>query len=366
MLLLLLACTALDREPPQLEVTPPSTPVATLRLPVVATDASGLTLAVHGVPDAHLDGSALVVPLDALPEGPQTLRIVATDRSVWAHTTVREVPVTVDRTPPTLTVAPVTEGRGRAVAVWVDADEPLVDATVAVLDRTYPLYPHDGRWRALIGVGLRAPLGPQPLQVHARDAAGHEVHHDSTLTVTEVDYPVKGFIRLTKAQREARQDDAAKAQMRAERDGAYALRHDEALWAPGPLALPLDPSRRTSPFGAYRTYSDGERSYHTGMDLTWREGAEILAAAAGDVVIARMQAIHGNAVILSHGQGLFTTYSHLESFAVAEGDRVEAGQALGIMGTTGQSTGPHLHFSVIVGEEAVDPAPWLEGDPAAQ
>ena len=70
----------------------------------------------------------------------------------------------------------------------------------------------------------------------------------------------------------------------------------------------------------------------------------------------------GNAVIVHHGHGVTTSYNHLDRIDVEVGDDVAAGDPIGLLGSTGQSTGPHLHFSMVVGEEAVDPAQWLDGD----
>ena len=176
--------------------------------------------------------------------------------------------------------------------------------------------------------------------------------------IDAVAYRRGGRIRLTKAQVEARKDDEAKREMRAHRDTAYAL-YRPAFHASVPLGLPVR-GRTTSPFGAYRTYSDGGRSFHTGLDLANARGTPVVAAAAGEVVMAEAQALFGNAVIVHHGHGVTTSYNHLDRIDVQVGDRVERGDAIGRLGSTGQSTGPHLHFSMVVGEEAVDPTQWLD------
>ena len=111
-------------------------------------------------------------------------------------------------------------------------------------------------------------------------------------------------------------------------------------------------------FGAYREYPDGSRSHHDATDIARRTGAPIVAAAAGRVRLARDQANHGNSVVVHHGQGVVTLYSHLDTMAVAEGQEVAAGQHLGTMGATGRTTGPHLHFGVVVDGVPVDPQPW--------
>ncbi len=146
--------------------------------------------------------------------------------------------------------------------------------------------------------------------------------------------------------------------MRSERKAAYALQTTPQRWE-SPLGLPVAYGTMTSPFGRYQIYKDGERSYHTGMDLAKRSGARISASAAGVVVLAHSQAVFGNVVILDHGHGVTTSYNHLRAVQVSPGDPIARGQLLGTMGSTGQSSAPHLHWGLAVGEVAVDPDEWV-------
>jgi len=362
---LLHGCSVLDREPPLLDARiAPGPHRERVEVSVTVSDPSGARawVVMGGRTVEVVDGSAVLSVTDHA-TGPVDVVVHAEDASPWHHRAMQTLTTLVDPVAPELQLREASVGVGRTAALWVGADEPLVEPTVTIFDEERPLYEVDGRYRALIGVGLRTVPGSVPYTVAARDAAGNEVTARGTLEVEPVDYPVRGSIRLTRAQVAARRDEEAKATMRAERDGAYALQRHEQRWA-GTFHPPLD-GRQTSPFGAYRRYSDGDRSYHTGLDLTNRRGTPVVAAADGEVVIARAQAIHGNAVILHHGQGVTSSYSHLREMAVQEGEQVNAGQQLGIMGSTGQSTGPHLHFGVVVSGRAVDPQQWLTSDPSA-
>jgi len=362
---LLTACSLFDQAPPSVRASVgPGPHREPFVVQITADDPSGLVARVEvgGRRVAVVDGQAEVDPR-GLGHGPVSLTVVATDGSPWEHQARVELTTLVDTTPPELRLHPARAGVGRSVALWVEASEPLVQPRVAVFDTERPLHPVGERYRAMVGIGLRTEPGPAEVTVTAHDAAGNLAQVDGTLVVDPVDYPVRGHIRLTREQVAARNDDEAKATMRSERDAAYALARPDALWE-APFTVPLR-GRQTSPFGAFRTYSDGDRSYHTGVDLTNRRGTEVVAAARGEVVVAHEQAIHGNAVILHHGQGVTSSYSHLRQIDVAVGDRVEPGQRLGIMGSTGQSTGPHLHFGMVVSGRAVDPTQWLTGDPSA-
>ena len=103
----------------------------------------------------------------------------------------------------------------------------------------------------------------------------------------------------------------------------------------------------------------GSWSQHNGVDIRGDTGDPVLAVLGGEVISAQFCPFYGNTVVMYHGAGLSTVYAHLDSFAVAVADDVEAGMLLGAMGTTGRSTGPHLHFEARVDGEAVDPEPHM-------
>ncbi|GAB2599436.1 hypothetical protein Aab01nite_75830 [Paractinoplanes abujensis] len=100
---------------------------------------------------------------------------------------------------------------------------------------------------------------------------------------------------------------------------------------------------------------------HAGVDIAGPDGSPILAAGAGVVVRAGAAQGYGNAVLIDHGHGYLTHYGHMSAIAVHEGQRVEAGQQIGDEGSTGHSTGPHLHFEVHLGfyKNPIEPVRWL-------
>jgi murein DD-endopeptidase MepM/ murein hydrolase activator NlpD len=108
---------------------------------------------------------------------------------------------------------------------------------------------------------------------------------------------------------------------------------------------------------------------HAGIDLAAGVGAPISAVAAGTVTSAGSEGGYGRAVRIQHDDGTLTLYAHMSQLLVTTGQRVTAGTYVGLEGSSGHSTGPHLHFEVRVGGVPVDPAPWLRArgvDPAAQ
>ena len=128
-----------------------------------------------------------------------------------------------------------------------------------------------------------------------------------------------------------------------------------------PFLLPLQSAApTTSPYGVRRNYNSGQYfSYHTGQDFAAPGGSLVLAPGDGTVTLAEPLTVRGISVILDHGAGLFTGYWHLQEALVGPGETVQAGDPIGLVGTTGRSTGEHLHWELRIYGVAVDPMPFL-------
>ncbi|WP_372698448.1 M23 family metallopeptidase [Arthrobacter sp. JSM 101049] len=127
----------------------------------------------------------------------------------------------------------------------------------------------------------------------------------------------------------------------------------------GVLAQPLNHVRITSPFGARANPTGEGAQVHIGQDYGVACGTPVKAAASGTVVQAGWAGHSGNRVRIDHGNGLETTYNHNTSLKVSVGQQVKRGDVVSLSGTTGNSTGCHLHFEVLVNGDAVNPAGWL-------
>ena len=128
----------------------------------------------------------------------------------------------------------------------------------------------------------------------------------------------------------------------------------------GILAWPVPSSFSISrPFG-YRVHPIRRTwSHHSGIDIRARSGADIVAAESGTVIFSGWSGGYGNTVIINHGGGLHTLYAHNSLNLVNVGDWVERGQVIALIGSTGMSTGPHLHFEVRLNGQVQDPVPYL-------
>jgi murein DD-endopeptidase MepM/ murein hydrolase activator NlpD len=113
--------------------------------------------------------------------------------------------------------------------------------------------------------------------------------------------------------------------------------------------------------GRRNPFSGRGFEYHEGQDIDANFGAPVQAAASGRVIIAGWQRGYGKVVYVDHGNGLSTRYGHLSEIDVAVGQTVTQGQTIGLVGSTGRSTGPHLHYEVRVNNQPVDPKPYLPG-----
>lgn len=129
--------------------------------------------------------------------------------------------------------------------------------------------------------------------------------------------------------------------------------------APGELFPPLNPTRIVSPYGPRLHPILGYTRIHAGLDLDGNSGQEIFAAASGTVIYSGYRGGYGNTVIIDHGGGMATLYAHQKSLVASKGDEVGLGDLIGYVGSTGLSTGPHLHFEVRLNGAHTDPAPYF-------
>jgi len=133
----------------------------------------------------------------------------------------------------------------------------------------------------------------------------------------------------------------------------------QGLLAKIPLGNPAPGSPLSSPFGVRTDPFLGRQAMHTGLDFKAATGTDVRAAADGKVVDAGRNGGYGNMVEIDHGNGITTRYAHLSRITVKDGDKIARGDKLGEVGSTGRSTGPHLHYEVRRHGNAVDPRNFL-------
>ena len=128
-----------------------------------------------------------------------------------------------------------------------------------------------------------------------------------------------------------------------------------------PTRLPLGDAERVSGFGNRDDPFTGRRAFHAGLDFAAAPGTAIQAAGGGTVAFAGIKSDYGMVVEIDHGKGLLTRYAHASALWVKTGDLVAPGDDIAAVGSSGRSTGPHLHFEVLRDGEAVNPRRFLAG-----
>jgi murein DD-endopeptidase MepM/ murein hydrolase activator NlpD len=118
-------------------------------------------------------------------------------------------------------------------------------------------------------------------------------------------------------------------------------------------------ARMTSPFGWRNDPFTGARRYHAALDLAAGMGTPVKASMAGKVATVGLNSVYGKYIILSHGNGFQTMYAHLSAVSVPQDSYVNQGAKIGEVGSTGYSTGPHLHFAIYKNGRAVNPLEFL-------
>lgn len=322
----------------------------------------------HGVPQHFIlsedreDHTAWTLDTTPLPDGEHSISLVATDRSFWKHKTRRTFVFFVDNTPPQLHISPesLRARQGKTLGMFVQSDEPLAVLEGKIFNRIVRFYPVRSKnvYRGLIGISVTQPAQRYPLELEAKDSVGHTTNRDFQVTVNATKFARGGYIVLSPKRVKTMRDIAKSREDNEKRINAYRKSRPAQLWN-GTFIQPAE-GRLTSPFGKFREYNTGVRRHHLGTDIANNVGTPIYAANDGVINLAERLHLYGNAIIIDHGQGVSTSYNHLSQIGVNVNDSVKKGQKIGLMGATGQVTGPHLHWGMVVNGVAVDPEEWTK------
>jgi murein DD-endopeptidase MepM/ murein hydrolase activator NlpD len=129
-----------------------------------------------------------------------------------------------------------------------------------------------------------------------------------------------------------------------------------------PTGQPIRHGWISSYYGMRNDPFTGKRTMHKGIDFAGKEGSDVIAVAAGVVTQATKKPGYGFVVEINHGKGYVTRYGHNKALLVKVGDRVKQGQTIGKMGSSGRSTGPHVHFEVILNDKVVNPTKYIQAE----
>ena len=217
----------------------------------------------------------------------------------------------------------------------------------AALFEDRPVMVHRGQaW-----VGLHIDTEPGEHELQLTGTAGHQSH---TFQVTAKQYPEEHLTIDNDRLVNPPESDLVRIREETARQLAEYRRFSARPLDLSPFELPVT-GRVSSVFGHQRVLNGQPRSPHSGLDLAADTGTPIHAPAPGAVVLTGDLFFNGKTVFLDHGQGLVTMYCHMNAIKVSEGDEVGRGQVIGEVGATGRVTGAHLHWSVSLNGNRVDP-----------
>ena len=248
-------------------------------------------------------------------------------------------------------------GQGTTVVAMLFADRTVTVTAARYDDRPVTFFGAGNYHRALLGVAPSDTAGQHLVTVEVADAAGQGSTVTAPLTVQKTAFPSEA-ITLPPDQNDLL-DPAVSEREEQVVAPLYALFTPQQLWQ-APFIMPVQ-GPITTEFGETRSYNGGPvNSWHGGLDIGAPEGTPIHAPAAGRVVYAGHLDIRGNFVAIDHGLGVLTCYFHQSQILVRVGQTVNTGDVIGLVGTTGLSTGPHLHWEVRVAGTPVSPWQWMQ------
>ena len=320
--------------------------------------AGPIEVSVDGTPLAP--GEQVLVETTGLPDGQHQITVVAEDRSFRKNRAAATAALTTDNTPPKLTLdaQPKTVLQGHSWLLRIRTDEPAaVEARLG--DQDLSIQPGNGYGWAVVGFGPTATTAAIPLVVHGRDPAGNETEVREQVLVATERFP------SDTVQVDPTLASLLSSAIRTDEDRRLAENYRDVsqprLWE-GRFLMPVSGEIITE-FGSVRSYNGGPVvGNHAGADIAAGQGRNVVAPARGRVVVVDKVQLRGNIVTLDHGLGVYTTYAHLSQVDVQVGQVVERGQVFAKVGSSGLSTGPHLHWELWVGGQNVDPLEWTQRD----
>ena len=267
---------------------------------------------------------------------------------------------------PAIAVAARALRPGEVALVPITTDTPIATLSASVFGRTFvPTRIAPLRWETLIGIDLDTKPGRHTLLVEGK-AGDRLLQASKPLVVTTRQFPTR---RLTVDDAFVNPPEEVVARIASE---ARELEHlwadsvPERLWT-GRFMAPV-PQAANSAFGTRSIFNGQPRSPHGGADFPSPAGTPVRAPAGGRVVLARDLYYTGGTVVIDHGAGVVSLFAHLSRTDVSNGELIETGHGIGLVGATGRVTGPHLHWSLRVGAARVDPISLLSvlGSPASR
>ncbi len=244
--------------------------------------------------------------------------------------------------------------QGETVVIDIETEKPLKNPVYFFKGKKYKIYKKgENSYKALLGISAIEKTGIHYLLIRDKES---KLEKQFNLTVAKSKFPIQN-IRISGKKSSLSADNRELGLIA----NAKKTLSSKAYWNDVPFDSPTK-GCLISKYGLLR-YHNGKPTgnYHKGIDIKAPSGQVINTVAKGTVLLAERFRLHGNTVVIDHGQGLISLYIHMKNTHVKQGDVVTANQKIGEVGTTGFSTGPHLHFGLYINGTPIDPVKyWLK------
>ncbi len=240
----------------------------------------------------------------------------------------------------------------------IEAEDKVYIST-PLADKTPAIFEYEGKRICIVGISYRASKGDYPCRIQIVQSNGRSYEINEMIYILNKDFE-KQHLKVTEEQRTQRTVEKLKED-RVYIRNAKKYPAENKLWD-GKFIQP-NSGRLSTGFGVIRYINDQESGRHAGIDIAAPTGTPVKAANGGIVKYTGMLNVTGNTIIIDHGLNIFSEYAHLEKIHVKEGQAIKKGDVIGEVGSTGFSTGPHLHWTLSIGPTYIDPYLLIEKDP---
>lgn len=269
----------------------------------------------------------------------------------------QQITVTI-KIPKQITFEPDTIEQGGLMIIQIPKDSTIIKAEIICSHDTLVLIEQDNNWIALWAPDLKAETGQYKFKIILEKTNSRKQILYQTIFVEKIKAPIKKliinpqFIKIDSITLERIKQEKARLSQ------VYQSK-TKITWTEL-FILPLDSAVTGSQFGEKRLFNGKVSSIHNGVDFRAPEGSPVRATNDGKIILIGDFFFEGKLVIIDHGGRLFTIYCHLSKILVAENQMIKKGEIIGLVGSTGRSTGPHLHWGARLGRARINPLELLK------
>lgn len=250
---------------------------------------------------------------------------------------------------------------GGCFGIFIDGltDKDEINTSTTLVQEQPRFFNHQSGKLAIVGLSCRTKEGDYKYKVQVMRDGEIEAEKEALLKVLPKEFD-KQYLTVSAKQKSQRSDENFDED-KVHTDRAKAETAERPLWE-GAFVKPVE-GRISTEFGMIRYVNKEESGRHSGLDLAAAKGTPVKAANSGIIRLSMMLKVTGNTVIIDHGFNIYSSYAHLDKLLVKEGAEVKKGDIIGEVGSTGFSTGPHLHWTTTIGTLFINPETLMERDP---